>query len=146
MEVSVAPDNLSKTVLVVDDEPDTSIFLSNLLTAHGYCPLCAATLSDGLKMAVDRCPDLVIINAMLPEEAGVRLYQNLRTHDRLCRIPVVILSAFDERAFYRWPGTKRTPSGRHIPEPEAFLQQPPEADELLAVVNRLCLGDSCSDI
>ncbi len=136
-------ENPAKTILVVDDEPDMNIFLSNLLTANGFCPICAATLADGLQMAVDRCPDLVIINAMLPGEAGVRLYQSLRTHDRLCHIPVVILSAFDESVFYRWPGTKRTPSGRHIPEPEAFLHNPPEAEELLSVVNRLCLGDSC---
>jgi CheY-like chemotaxis protein len=139
----VVSEKQAKTILVVDDEPDMSIFLSNLLTANGFCPICAATLSDGLKMAVDRCPDLVIINAMLPGEAGVRLYQSLRTNDRLCRIPVVILSTFDESAFYSWPGTKRTPSGRHIPEPEAFLQKPPEAEELLTVVNRLCLGDRC---
>lgn len=143
MEASVGSEKKAKTILVVDDEPDMSIFLSNLLTANGFCPLCAASLSDGLRLAADRCPDLVIINAMLPGEAGVRLYQSLRTNDRLCHIPVVILSTLDESAFYRWPGTKRTPSGHHIPEPEAFLQKPPEAEELMAVVNRLCLGDSC---
>jgi two-component system phosphate regulon response regulator PhoB len=143
MEASVVSENPAKIILVVDDEPDMSIFLSNLLSANGFCPICAANLSDGIQMAVDQCPDLVIINAMLPGEAGVRLYQNLRTNDRLCHIPIVILSTLDENAFNRWPGTKRTPSGRHLPVPEAFLQKPPEAEELLAVVNRLCLGDSC---
>lgn len=134
----MASDNIAKTILVVEDEPDMSIFLSNLLSANGFCPICAATLSEGLKKAVDACPNLVIINAMLPGEAGVRLYQNLRTTNRLCHIPVIMLSTLDENAFYSWPGTKRSPSGRHIPEPEAFLQKPPEAEELLSAVNRLC--------
>jgi len=138
----VAADRPTKTILVVEDEPDTSIFLSNLLTANGYCPICAMTLAEGLKEAVDACPDLIIINAMLPGEAGIRLYQSLRTNHRLCQIPVVMLSTLDSSTFYRCPGAKRSPTGRPIPEPEAYLQKPPEADELLAVVNRLCAACS----
>ena len=137
-EVSLASDRPAKTILLVEDEPDMSIFLSNLLTANGFCPICAATLAEGLKKAADTSPDLIIINAMLPGEAGIRLYQSLRTNHRLCHIPVVMLSTLDSSTFYRCPGAKRSPSGRHIPEPEAYLQKPPEADELLAVVNRLC--------
>ncbi|MGA6927355.1 MAG: response regulator [Desulfosarcina sp.] len=138
LEATVAPHQPTKTILVVEDEPDTSIFLSNLLTANGFCPICAMTLNDGLKKAVDGGPDLIIINAMLPGEAGIRLYQSLRTIERLCHIPVIMLSSLDSSTFYRCPGTKRSPSGHHIPEPEAYLQKPPEADELLTVVNRLC--------
>ncbi len=134
----MASEKPAKTILVVEDEPDTSIFLSNLLTANGYCPICAMTLAEGLKEAVDTCPDLIIINAMLPGEAGIRLYQSLRTNHRLCHIPVVMLSTLDSETFYRCPGSKRSPAGRHIPEPEAYLQKPPEADELLSIVNRLC--------
>ncbi|MBC2710775.1 MAG: response regulator [Desulfosarcina sp.] len=134
----MASENPAKTILVVEDEPDMSIFLSNLLTANGFCPICAMTLAEGLKKAMDERPDLIIINAMLPGEAGIRLYQSIRTSDRLCHIPVVMLSTLDSSTFYRCPGAKRSPAGRPIPEPEAYLQKPPEADELLSVVNRLC--------
>ena len=134
----MSPHQPAKTILVVEDEPDMSIFLCNLLTASGYCPICAATLAEGLNQAMDACPDLIIINAMLPGEAGIRLYQNLRTNRRLCHIPVVMLSTLDSSTFFRCPGAKRSPAGHHIPEPEAYLQKPPEADELLAVVSRLC--------
>lgn len=137
-EVPVTPDRPAKTILVVEDEPDMSIFLSNLLSANGFCPICAASLTEGLKQAVDGCPDLVIINAMLPGEAGIRLYQSLRTNHRLCHIPVIMLSTLDSSTFYRCPGAKRSPTGRHLPAPEAYLQKPPEAEELLTVVNRLC--------
>lgn len=134
----MAPKNPIKTILVVEDEPDMSIFLSNLLSANGFFPICVTTMADGLNKALDACPDLVIINAMLPGEAGIRLYQGLRTSDQLCHIPVVMLSTLDSSTFYRCPGAKRSPTGRHLPEPEAYLQKPPEADELLSVVNRLC--------
>jgi CheY-like chemotaxis protein len=137
-EVLVTPDRPAKTILVVEDEPDMSIFLSNLLSANGFCPVCAGSLTEGLKKALDACPDLIIINAMLPGEAGIRLYQHLRTNHRLCHIPVVMLSTLDSSTFYRCPGAKRSPSGHQLPEPEAYLQKPPEADELLAVVNQLC--------
>jgi hypothetical protein len=53
-------------------------------------------------------------------------------------IPVVMLSTLDSMTFYRCPGAKRAPSGHPLPEPEAYLQKPPEADELLSVVRRLC--------
>ena len=128
----------ARTILVVDDEPDTQIFLSNLLSASGFCPICAATTAEGLKKAIDACPDLIIINAMLPSEGGLRLYRSLRCCERLCRIPIVMLSTLDESAFNRWPGIKRSPTGQQLPRPEAFLQKPPEAEELLAVVNRCC--------
>ena len=128
----------AKTILVVEDEPDVCIFLANLLAANGFYPVCAATLAEGLRQANTCCPDLVIINAMLPGEAGLRLYQRLRCSDRLCDIPVIMLSTLDKATFLRWPGVKRSSSGRQIPEPDAYLQKPPEADELLAVVNRCC--------
>ncbi len=56
----MTPDRPAKTILVVEDEPDMSIFLSNLLSANGFCPICAVSLTEGLKKAVDGCPDLVI--------------------------------------------------------------------------------------
>ena len=142
----MASDHALKTVLVVEDEPDMSIFLSNLLSANGFCPICASTKDDGLEKAKAACPDLIIINAMLPGEAGIRLYQILRTSSHLCHIPVVMLSTLDAETFYRCPGAKRSPTGRPIPEAEAYLLKPPEAEELLGVVNRLCgeceLGES----
>ncbi len=130
----------AKTILVVEDEPDTSIFLANLLAANGFCPVCAANLSEGLRQAEACGPDLVIINAMLPGEAGLRLYQRLRCSDRLCTVPVIMLSTLDKSTFRRWPGIKRSPSGHQIREPDAYLQKPPEAEELLAAVNRCCAG------
>jgi two-component system, OmpR family, phosphate regulon response regulator PhoB len=139
-EVSVASPNPVKTILVVEDEPDMSIFLCNLLSANGFCPICAMSLSEGLKKAVDTCPDLVIINAMLPGEAGIRLFRCLRGSARLCHIPVIMLSTLDRNTYYRWSGAKRSHVGRHPPRPEAYLQKPPEAEELLSTVNRLCAG------
>ena len=99
----MALDQSGKTILVVEDEPDMSIFLFNLLSANGYCPICAATKNEGLKMALNACPDLIIINAMLPGETGILLYHTLRTSDRLCRIPVILLSTLDSTTFYRCP-------------------------------------------
>ncbi len=138
----MVPDQSSRVILVVEDEPDMSIFLSNLLSANGFFPICAATKKDGLKMALESCPDLIIINAMLPAETGIRLYQSLRSHHRLSHIPIVMLSTLDSSTYYCVPGTKRTSTGQHIPEAEAYLQKPPEADELLEIVNRLCSTSS----
>ena len=136
----MAAESPAKTILVVEDEPDTSIFLSNLLSANGFCPICAVNLAEGLKHTTDECPDLIIINAMLPGEAGLRLYQHLRTSDRLCHVPVVMLSTLDSSTFYRCPGAKRSPSGRHLPDLElvAAARTSAELRRHLSVINRLC--------
>ena len=134
----MADNTPARTILVVEDEPDTRIFLANLLSANGFCPICTATIAEGLKKAREIPPGLVIINAMLPREAGLRLFRSLRCSENLCHIPIVMLSTLDKETFDRWPETRRSPSGHPIPAPEAYLQKPPEADELLAVVNQYC--------
>ncbi len=136
----MANDRPTKTILVVEDEPDTCIFLSNLLTANGYRPICAENLAEGLKKAKDVCPDLIIIDAMLPAEGGIRLCQYLRTDRQLCHIPVVMLSTLDSGTFLRCFGVTRTPDGRPVAKPAAYVQKPPEAEELLRVVHQLCTG------
>ena len=134
----MTPDSPAKTILVVEDEPDMSIFLSNLLSANGFCPICAGSLTEGLKKAVDGCPDLVIINAMLPGEAGIRLYQ--QPSDQPPAVPYSgdhVVHA-GQQHLLPLPGGQTVATGHQLPEPEAYLQKPPEADELLSVVNRLC--------
>ena len=133
----MTPDKPAKTILVVEDEPDTSIFLSNLLTANGFCPVCAATLAEGLKKAADACPDLIIINAMLPGEAGIRLYQSLRTNHRLCHIPVIMLSGVAKRTFLRSQKALTEFGDKPVPEPENYLEKPIEPEELAREIKKL---------
>ncbi len=86
-----------KTVLIVEDELDMRIFISTLLETSGYRPVMTRDGTEGMLKARDVCPDLIILDVMMPGEGGVQMYRQLKTHDTLCAIPVIMLSMIDDR-------------------------------------------------
>ena len=82
-------------------------------------------------------PDLVILDVLMPRESGIRLYRNLKTDKKLKHIPVLILSGIAERSFLRSQKALTEFGGEAVPEPEAYLEKPVEAEELAAAVKKL---------
>lgn len=125
------------TILVVDDEPDMQIFLSNLLNTCGFNPIIAESGSARLNAIIADIPDLIILNVMRYRDRQSLLYRALKTDEKLKAIPVVMLSSLDRKTFYYYQRLKNPPVGGALPEPEAFILKPPEAEELLQVVQAL---------
>lgn len=79
-------------ILIVDDEAQILRFLSPALQAAGYDTCTAATGADALA-ALERRPDLIVLDLGLPDMDGKAVIERLRaTHD----LPVIVLSARDE--------------------------------------------------
>ena len=55
----------SKTILVIDDDPDIRFFCTNLLEAEGYRVVTADNEADGLELAAKESPALVILDIMM---------------------------------------------------------------------------------
>ena len=55
----------SKTILVIDDDPDILFFCKNLLESHGYAVETADSGASGLEIAYTLKPDLVILDIMM---------------------------------------------------------------------------------
>ena len=87
-----------KTVLIVEDELDMRIFISTLLETSGYQPVLTRDGTEGMLKAKDMCPDLIILDVMMPGEGGVQMYRQLKTDKNLCEIPVIMLSALQRSA------------------------------------------------
>ncbi|MBI0534414.1 response regulator [Roseomonas sp. KE2513] len=79
-------------VLVIDDEPQIHRFLGPALEAAGYMALRAETGADGIRLAAERAPALVLLDLGLPDLDGKLLIPRLRAFSPA---PVVILSARD---------------------------------------------------
>lgn len=79
-------------ILVVDDEPQIHRFLGPALEAAGYEPLRAETAADGLRMAAERSPALVLLDLGLPDVDGRTVIPRLRAFSQA---PVIVLSARD---------------------------------------------------
>jgi two-component system KDP operon response regulator KdpE len=79
-------------ILVVDDEPQIHRFLGPALEAAGYAPLSAGSAAEGLRLAAERSPALVLLDLGLPDMDGQEVLPRLR---KFCAAPVIVLSARD---------------------------------------------------
>ena len=123
-------------VLVVDDEPDMRIFLTTLLETNGFKPISAEDGRQGLEMARKNKPSLIILDVMMPKESGVTMYRELKLDPSLKEIPVIMLSALSKKTFFYAQRILDEYKGEKIPEPTAYIEKPPEPDELLEVIRR----------
>lgn len=77
-------------ILVVDDEPQILRFLGTSLKAHGYEVLEAATGGEGVELAQQERPDLIILDLGLPDIDGIDVLAQVR---EMSSVPVIVLSA-----------------------------------------------------
>ena len=126
-----------KKILVVDDEPDTRIFLLNLLSASGFKPITANNKADGLKKAFAERPSVIILNMMMPGESGIHLYQRLKQDKTLRRIPVIMLSTLDKDTFLKCHNLHAYRQGEASELIDKFMEKPVETEILLTTVQEL---------
>ena len=126
-----------KKVLIVEDELDMRIFISTLLETSGYQPIITRDGNEGMLKAKDDCPDLIILDVMMPGEGGVQMYRQLKTDQALCEIPVIMLSAVAQKTFAHYLNMVNARLKDPIPDPDAYIEKPPEAEELLKMAAAL---------
>jgi CheY-like chemotaxis protein len=82
-----------KSILVVDDEPDTLELMQTILKHEGYEVLKALNGSEALK-EVKQNPDLILLDIRMPGELnGIEVCKRLKTDPKLKSIPIIIFSA-----------------------------------------------------
>jgi DNA-binding response OmpR family regulator len=85
---------MKETVLVVEDDLAIVKGLETNLRFEGFEVLTAADGDRGLELAVDKAPDLVLLDVMMPEMNGFELLRELRRRE--IEIPVIMLTAKGE--------------------------------------------------
>lgn len=81
------------TLLYVEDDEDSIYMLSNRLQREGFDVLVARNGREGLDLAHDQRPDLIILDLVLPEMDGFETARRLRASQATAGIPIVALSA-----------------------------------------------------
>ncbi len=121
----------TKTVLVVDDDPDARDFLVTVLKDNGYATV---TANDGTEAvaAIDQAPpDLVALDITMPEKSGVAVYRKLKEDEQLQGIPVIIVTGVSDDF------KKFISSRRQVPPPEGYISKPVDHEQFLKMVNDL---------
>ncbi len=125
---------MTKRVLVVDDELDIRVFTTTLLETNGFSPLSAEDGIQGLEMARKEKPSLIILDVMMPKESGITMYRALKMDPALKNIPVIMLSGLSKKTFLHSQRVLDEYKGEEVPEPTAYIEKPPEPEELLKVI------------
>jgi CheY-like chemotaxis protein len=128
---------MKKKILVVDDEMDIRIFISTLLETNGFKPIVAKDGEEGLKMVQENKPDCVILDVMMPKESGLKLYREIKSNEATKHIPVIMCSAVSKKTFFHSHKELDRYHGASIPPPEAYIEKPPEAEELITCLQQV---------
>lgn len=80
-------------ILIVDDTKDILAVVSRRLQSWGYEPLTADSGEEGLQIAEEHLPDLVLLDIMMPKMKGRDVCARLKANPKTQHIPVIFLTA-----------------------------------------------------
>ena len=80
-------------ILIIDDEPDLLTLAGRRLKSWGYDVLQAGSGEEGLRVADEDQPDLILLDVLMPKMKGREVCAALKANDRTKDIPVIFLSS-----------------------------------------------------
>ncbi len=128
---------MAKRVLVVDDEMDVRTFISTLLDSNGYKAVVAENGEQGWQKFQEKKPDLVTLDVMMPKESGIKMYRNIKTDPNYAGVPVLVISGLARKTFLHSQKVLDQFKNQSVPEPEGYIEKPPEPEELLGEIKRI---------
>ena len=82
------------TVLIIEDNPDNMLLISDILEANGYSLIRAETGQQGVELAVAESPAFIILDIQLPDINGYEVLGGIRAAERTRSIPVVAMTSY----------------------------------------------------
>lgn len=89
-------------VLIVDDNEKNRKLAATVLSAAGFQTLEAGTAAEGLALAAERVPDVILMDLRLPDMDGTEAARTLRDDEPTAGIPVVAMSALPLEGSGEW--------------------------------------------
>lgn len=118
-------DDLVATILVIEDDVDVTEVIKRRLKDAGYMTFIANDPYNGLKLAREEKPDLILLDLKLPAGGGLSILRNLKTATETQDIPIVILTG--SRSDEVRENALRDGAA-------AYLEKPYDLHELLATI------------
>jgi CheY-like chemotaxis protein len=126
---------MTKTILLVDDDPDFLEQHRMLLEANGYAVRTAASGRECLAEVEGCRPDLIILDMVMGERTeGFDVSRELRNSEYTKGIPLVMITSVNDAIPFRIE-----PDRTWLPV-DALIEKPVDPQLLLSVVQRVCGG------
>ena len=120
---------MTPVVLIVDDNEQNLKLARDVLRGAGFRTLEASSGAEGITLATEHLPDVILLDLRLPDMDGAEVARELRDGARTARIPVVALSALRLEDAGDWLADAGF-AGR--------LEKPIDVGEFPAQVRRYC--------
>ncbi|MFT6791063.1 MAG: twitching motility two-component system response regulator PilH [Cellvibrionaceae bacterium] len=114
------------SILIIDDSPTEVYELSRILKKHKHTVKVAKNGDEGLKMAKDIRPELILMDVVMPGVNGFQATRQLSRHEITKNIPVIIVSTKDQDTDKVW-GMRQGA--------RAYLVKPVTEAQLIKTVN-----------
>jgi DNA-binding NarL/FixJ family response regulator len=114
-----------KTILIIEDQPDMRKNIVTILRMENYAVLAAGNGRDGLNLAREEKPDLILCDVMMPDLDGYGVLQGLREDRTVAGTPFIFLTAKGEKRDVR--------AGMNLGADD-YLTKPVAASDLLAAI------------
>ncbi len=119
----------AKTILVVDDEPEIRKLLTRVLTTKGLRVLEAERGLEALRMIKAHMPDLLVLDAMLPEVHGFEIARRVKGSAKYSHIPIVMVSAV-------YKGWRVAEDARTSYGVDAYIEKPFRLGEVVSAIEK----------
>jgi DNA-binding response OmpR family regulator len=123
----------SKIILSIEDDEEFGKLLALMLKRETVEVVRATNGQDGLRLAGELQPDLVILDLMMPDMHGWEVLEQMRTREDLQHIPVIIVSALSSKTDVSY--------GRDAAGVEAYLVKPIRTAEFRSTVADVLSGE-----
>ena len=80
-------------ILIVDDDEKMLGLYQSILSSEGFDVLTAGSGEDGLKLAIENIPDLILLDVMMPKKDGGEVAQDLSGNNKTRNIPIIFLTS-----------------------------------------------------
>jgi twitching motility two-component system response regulator PilH len=123
-------------ILIVDDSPTETFAFKTVLEKHGHEVLNAENGADGVALARQEKPDLVLMDIVMPGLNGFQATRQLAKGGETAHIPVIIVTTKDQETDRVW-GKRQGAKG--------YLVKPVQEDLLMTTVNKALAGEPLDD-
>ncbi len=85
--------NSMRSILYVEDNLENRVLIQRILEAEGYTFFGASNAEEGLRLAHNHQPDLILVDINMPEVDGLTMTRELKSDERFVNVPVIAITA-----------------------------------------------------
>ena len=121
-----------KIILWVEDDEDLQVSIKPLMEAQGWDVRTASSAEEGIELAAEIKPDLIIMDVIMGGEHGFQAVEEIKDNPQLAKVPVIMFSSVR----HNWGHTTATRDDAVMTAAEDFVDKSAAPSELIAAIRK----------